>query len=404
MDTSLLTNAAPPAATEAPAYVLRESPFRALTPAMLDDWRRFETAQPSDSPAQDPEWIRGYFEEDLDHISTYLLYQGSELRGHASFLWREWPMKLHLGEVGIARLPLKRLRLLGETLNFPGDDGCYDLLFRSLAARQGHDALYFDQIPVESRLWSYLTTSALVERGFHRYQSDEPSLHPRLRFTGTFDEYLKKFNKSHRHHLRRKVSRFREEAPGEVRFVRYTRPEEVDPFLDAAVEVSKKTYQWNLHGRGLRATDRLRRRLHFAAGRGWFRSYLLYCGEAPYAFLVGYQWKGRYYTDEIGFDPVLAKRSPGTVLQMMVLEDMHAFDTPELIDFGSYDKYKEEFANDSYQHCAMYLFRRTPYLRALAAGDYACRRVTGLAARLLHRFDLKRGLKKAIRAVSVKGQ
>ena len=86
--------------------------------------------------------------------------------------------------------------------------------------------------------------------------------------------------------------------------------------------MSQKTYQWNLHERGLRATERFERRYRFAADHGWFRSYLLFCGETPCAFLGGYQWKGRYYIDEIGFDPAFTKHSPGTVLQMMAIQDM----------------------------------------------------------------------------------
>ena len=87
---------------------------------------------------------------------------------------------------------------------------------------------------------------------------------------------------------------------------------------------------------------------------------------------------------------------------MLVLEDMHSFDTPEFIDFGSYDKYKEEFANDNYYHCAMFLFRRNPYLRAVAAGDYVCRRSTQVLTRVLTRLKLKSRLKNMIRAISIR--
>ena len=231
-------------------YSLRQTRLTSAAQSVMNQWLQFEAQNPSDSPMQDPEWIAGYFSEDLDNISTYLLYESDSVCGSASFLLKDWPLKLHLGEIGIGQLPLRRLRLLGGTPNFPNDERSFDLLFNQLAAQEGYDALYFTQIPVDSALWNYLTTSPLIGRSFHRYVSEEPSLHPRLRFCESLEAYMKKFNKTHRHTLKRKVSRFREEAPGELRFVRYTRPDEASLFLDTAVEVSRKTYQWNLHQRG----------------------------------------------------------------------------------------------------------------------------------------------------------
>jgi CelD/BcsL family acetyltransferase involved in cellulose biosynthesis len=189
-----------------------------------------------------------------------------------------------------------------------------------------------------------------------------------------------------------------------VRLVRYTQPEEVTPFLHAAVQVSRKTYQWNLHQRGLRSTERFERRYRFAAEHGWFRSYLLFCGETPCAFLGGYQWRGRYYTDEIGFDPAFAKHSPGTVLQMMCIQDMFASEKPELIDFGSYDKYKEEFSNDNYTNCDMMLFRRRTYCGFARGAHYACRIITDGAVSALRGLNLKSRLKKKVRDRSVNAE
>jgi CelD/BcsL family acetyltransferase involved in cellulose biosynthesis len=400
-----MSNAASPAesAVHAPSIRLERVPLADAREPLLSDWRKFEAARTPDSPMQDPEWLRGYFLEDLDKIMSYLLYDRSgSVSGSASFLLKDWPLKLHLGEMTVAEMPLRRLRFLGGSPALPEDESLYDLLFRDLADNAGYDALHFAQISTESFLWKYLTTSRLVQKSFYRYQPDAPSLHPRLRFCASFEEYMKtNFSKTHRHTLRRKVSRFQEEAPGEVKLVRYTRPEEVAPFLQAAVQVSQKTYQWNLHQRGLRNTERFDRRYRFAADHGWFRSYVLFCGEVPCAFLGGYQWKGRYYTDEIGFDPAFTKHSPGTVLQMMMIQDMFAYEKPELIDFGSYDKYKEELSNDNYTHCDMILFRRRVYCRLVQTAHYGCRMITKAAVRTLQAMNLKSRLKKRVRERSV---
>ena len=59
----------------------------------------------------------------MDNITSYLLYDGMEsVCGSASFLLKDWPMKLHLGEVPIAELPLRRLRLLGGSPALPEEE------------------------------------------------------------------------------------------------------------------------------------------------------------------------------------------------------------------------------------------------------------------------------------------
>lgn len=371
--------------------------------ASLRAWKEFAEASPAEHPSQDPDWVRGYFKEDVPKISTYLVQDASgSVRGSASFLAKPWPLKLYLGELTVAEMPLRRLRLLGGAPAIPEDEKLYDLLFQDLATNASFDAIHLAQVRVDSAFWKYLASSRLIRRVFAVYQPESKSLHPRLRFGSSFEEYMKtNFSKTHRHTLRRKVSRFQEEAPGPVRLIRYTEPGEVAPFLEYAVKVSRQTYQWNLHQRGLRETARFERRYGFAAERGWFRSYVLFCGETPVAFLGGYQWRGRYYTDEIGFDPAYSKNSPGTVLQMMAIQDMFAFDKPELIDFGSYDRYKEEFSNDNYNHCDLILFRRRPYCFVTRELHRGCGLATRAAVRVLHALRLKGRIKKSVRERSI---
>jgi CelD/BcsL family acetyltransferase involved in cellulose biosynthesis len=248
-------------------------------------------------------------------------------------------------------------------------------------------------------------TSPLVREQFYRYKPDDPSPHLLLRFGASFDEYMKlNFSTTHRYTLRRKVTKFQEASLGPVKLVRYTRPGEVVPFMDAAVQVSRKTYQWNLHQRGLSSTEKFARRYRFAADHGWFRSYLLFCGETACAFLSGYQWKGRYYIDELGFDPTFTKHSPGTVMHLMAIQDMFDYQKPDFIDFQSYGKYKEELSTESYLHSDMMLLRRRPYCRFVQAADFACRLTTKAAGRALDGLRLKSRIKKKVRDRSLSAE
>ena len=226
--------------------------------------------------------------------------------------------------------------------------------------KSAFDAIYLEGVPVDSYLWNYLRTGTVVREHFRPYFPELPQPHLQLRFRGSFTDYMKKFSPKQRNTLHRKVKKIREGILGEMRFEQYTRPEQVLPFLELAVEVSKKTYQWKIHHRGLSATELLKQRLLFAAENGWMRCYLLFCGGTPCAFLVGYQCGGRFVLDELGFDPALSKYSPGTSLHLMVIEDLFNRNRPEVYDLGVYNGYKEVLSTESYLESTVFFFGEEP--------------------------------------------
>ena len=63
---------------------------------------------------------------------------------------------------------------------------------------------------------------------------------------------------------------------------------------------------------------------HAAAARlGAVDLNLLYCNDAPAAFMYGYHWQDTVYGLRRGFDPQFKHQGPGQILQKMVLEDGH---------------------------------------------------------------------------------
>ncbi len=346
----------------------------------------------------DPEWLQGYFDGQKDALYLYSLQARGRSHGFAPFVKTNWPMKWQVGDFTIARLPLTRLRLLGGTAAFPPDEVAYDLLFTELAnARYGCDVVHLEEIPLDSFLWRYLRTRALIRRLFLVYQPEAPSPHPLLRLQGSFEEYMGKFSSKHRKNLRRELKRVRDGSLGPARFVRIQQPEELASFLDHAVAVSRKTYQWTLHQQGLSETDTLRQRLQFAANHGWMRSYLLFCGDAPCAFVVGFQHNGRFLLHEIGFDPALAKYSVGTVLQLLIIEDLFTYNSPDILDFGDYGAYKEMWSTESYAQGRVLLFHRSAYTRFVRAGHFSAELTNRCISSLLDRWHLKSKLKQRVR-------
>jgi CelD/BcsL family acetyltransferase involved in cellulose biosynthesis len=380
------------------SYMLSSDVLGGSGESLTQLWQRFQETHSPDDPLQDPDWLKGFFEGQADNLRFYSLHRGGDLCGLVPFLRRDWPMALHLGPWRLAELPLRRLRLLGSTVNLPDEDAAYDLVFRELAKPgSGYDTVFLEDVPIDSYLWGYLHRSPLIRSSFLTYEPDRPSPRLLIRVEGTFDEYMGKFSGKHRKNLLREVKKLREGALGEMRLVRFESPGDAGVFLERAFELSRKTYQWSQYQRGLSATDLIAARVKFAASRGWLRSYLLQCGGRTCAFVLGFQHRGRFLLHEIGFDPELAKFSVGTVSLLLTLEDLFNDRSPSVVDFESYGKYKEALSTESYLQCKVYLFRPGVYARLLRSGHRGCAKANAFLSSLSERVNLKRRLRSRLR-------
>jgi hypothetical protein len=376
-------------------YRLERTVLDHANPLMLSQWDTFRRERRLTSWMHDPEWLRGYFEGQTNNLFVFSLYEADRLCGMAPFLLRDWPMSWYLGEKPAVTFPMKRLRLLGASVAFQEDELLYDRLFRELATSDvGYHALYFDGVPVDSFLWKYLQSSEEIRKHFVAYQPEPCQPNLLLRVEGTFEQYMGKFGSKQRNDLKRKIKRLRDSPLGPMRLIRYERPEEVAEFMEKAVKVSQKTYQWIQHQRGLWATELITQRLRFAAERGWIRCYLLVCGDRPCAFLTGYQCSGTLLLDEIGFDPELAKYSAGTVMQLQVVEDLFEHNSPAVFDLGPY---KEVLSTESYHAGKVFLMKRGIYPRFLQTGDQCFRSATNAVASALDRFGWKAKVRQMLR-------
>ena len=384
-------------------YELQSVSLASADQATLKLWESFCGRHLSTSHHQDPAWLSGFFARELSNVTAYFLRHSGELQGVAPFLLKDWPLNWYLGEMALARPPLRRLRFLGDTLNLPEEEAVYDILFAELAkSRRSFDAVHFEAIPLDSFLWKYLQSSPLIRRSFRMYVPEPPASHVELRFGASFDQYMKKFSAKSRSTLRRKIKRIRDGVIGPMRLVRYTDPRDVPAFLESAVAVSKKTYQWNLLQKGMSDTDLVAQRLAFAAEHGWLRCYMLFCNDVPCAFLSGFQNGGVYSLLDTGFDPDLSKYSVGMVLQLLAIEDLFAENTPRVYDFGTWGGWKQELSTDSYPEVKVLLFQPGAYTRMIQTGHRGTQIFTKAVGSLLERMNLKVRLKKLIRGMSEK--
>ena len=119
--------------------------------------------------------------------------------------------------------------------------------------------------------------------------------------------------------------------------------------------------------------------------------------------MIGYQYENCFFYIDVGYNPVWAKFSVGSVLQWEVMEDLYRRDdTPALFDFSTgYGTHKSRFGKESREEVNMLLLPTTLSNRALAATWRSVDGVLDLTSRTLDNFGLKQSVKKAIRGIKV---
>jgi hypothetical protein len=351
----------------------------------------------------EPAWLRAEQADHIDHLYMTLIEQGDELIGLIPFVLKDRPLKIFAGEIQIARLPLRRMSILGGMHLVPESDEVLDRFFLMVLEDDGlgFDAIWMETVADESFLDAYFRRSHALRDCFREYLVESSRPHHRVEFPPTFEAYMAKFKTKTRNTLRRGLRKLEKSSGEPVVAQRYSRLEEVEGFIHDAVPVSKQSYQWNLLKIGLRDEGALRLQLSTAAEHGWLRSYVLKVGSTPIAFMLGWQYNGRYDYVDVGFDQAWRKHSPGRVLQMMVFDDLYGEDTPASFEFGIHGEHKAAFGNQTYQARSVHLFRPGLYPRAATTLYRASDRASEAAVRVLDDLGVKRQIKKLLRRLSV---
>ena len=342
----------------------------------------------------DPEWLLEYFHDEPRQLEACVVEHEGAILGVAPFAVQPIPLKLRIGPLSLGAMGLRRLRLLGGAPNLPDETGALDALFREMLRRRDYDAIWIEALRADSFLWTYLRTSSLVRQHFHLYRARGPVARPYIALQGSFLEYMQRFSRKKRQNIAR--DRRRLQALGDVEVLRVSRVDQIDGFVAAATEISRTTYQFKRLGLGLRDGDALRRRLGLAAERGWLRAYLQSCGGKPCCFVVGYQFNGRYYYADVGYDPAWSAWGVGTMLLLHVVEDLFAQEPPETLDFGPGGEYKQHFANAWYTEVEALLFSRRAYPLTVAGMQRTCDGIGAAARRARDTFARLSGLRRKL--------
>ena len=223
------------------------------------------------------------------------------------------------------------------------------------------------------------------------------SVYPRyyLDLSAGYDEYKSKFSSKSLYNLRRQRRLFFEAIKVPAAVVAARTPEEVLAFYGRAREVSRGTYQERLLQAGLPEHEEFQRQMMALAGAGGVRGYLLPGADGRDAAYMYCIVQGRDVVCKyIGYDPALAKLSPGSTLLLMAIEDLFAEGAFTYFDFEEGGaQYKKQFST-AFAPCGnLLLLRNSPWNLA----GMCTHRFAGVASAFLSRTLERLGLKAALR-------
>ena len=305
-----------------------------------------------------------------------------------------------LGDWVLARFPMRIARLVGHAPQVSDEESVYEKLFTHISLQE-LDAIHLESVRPDTLLWRYLQDNPLIQKSFRFYSYEGPLPHWLIRLHGSFSDYMKRFSPKTRKNRLREIKILRE--VGDVKLIRVTEASEIDSFLEAAYGISHKTRQFKRFGWSIAARDPrlVKNELLRLARHGSLRSYLLTCSKVPCSFILGQQSGSRFHPVAAGVDPAWENYSVGTVLLLLVLEDLFKENSPDFYDLGTSAKHKEYLATDSYLEASVWLFRRRPYPVLASSLLGMCNLTSRVGGAALERFGLKRKVTRLIRRMDI---
>jgi hypothetical protein len=243
---------------------------------------------------------------------------------------------------------------------------------RSLSRREA-DVAYLSPLRIDSDLFKL----AKKMPGFlcrDHFSALQP--HFTVPIPKSSEEFYRSLGPKTRQELRRKQQKLEKDISGPIRIRCFREVAEFDQAIKEAEGVAKKSYLRGL-GVGFDVSPKTREILRVKAQKGWLRTYVLYAGDRSLAFWMGDLVEGTFGGNFTGYDPDIAKYSPGMYLMAKVIEDFCNAKQAEVtkIDFGPGGApYKASLGKSEGDDASVYIFSwslkgvELNLLKSLAAG------------------------------------
>jgi hypothetical protein len=345
---------------------------------------------------------------DPDFFSIHLRHRRGVVRPHVMVVYRSgrpdcmlvgWldqgPVTFKVGPFALCRCNARILRFVAG--GFLGNQswGNSRLLMREIIkSLQNQEALAveFSQLKVGSLLHILARTepSAFCRELFTPVQT-----HRYLALRATFDEYFRGLSLKSRKLFKVTARMLVRDFPGMVRFQSIRSEREVEDFARMADEISRKTYQRAV-GEGFVDNVEMREMLRTAAQNATLRACLLFVGERPIAFAIGFLSHKTLYGTFTGYDPEFKKYSPGLQSVMRLIEESFEPSGDLLrVDAGSGDlPYKRRLFDSSWKEHPVWIFAPSANGFSLHVLRVVSTLVHSFAMRLLEKSEYLRRVRK----------
>ncbi|MCG3200647.1 MAG: hypothetical protein NFCOHLIN_00507 [Gammaproteobacteria bacterium] len=276
-------------------------------------------------------------------------------------------LEFEVGGRVLHRHGLQVANILGSQPLLPDDHEAHATLWEAICRREdSRGGLLFRTLPTDSFTWRALHAHTGRDRLIHPL--DGVRRHHYVRLAPSLDACLRRMGRKHRRHLRERLAAFDEDATRGSRLMRVDSPHQVSLLLSLAARVSQRSWQHRELGPRISTARTETRRLTHLASRGVLRSYVLFAREVPCAFVIGYQYKDVFHYVETGYAEDYADLSPGTVLLLMIQQDLVCHRPARWLDFGSGDApYKARFGTHSTDCASLVVLPGTLFNRALTS-------------------------------------
>jgi hypothetical protein len=324
-----------------------------------DEWTGFWARQKRPDLGKHPRWLMDRSEIGGDGLAVGLIQGEEGLLGAAPFLVSKGSIPIRFGYRCFWEWELWKAEFAGDSLGLTGCSDRDRLLVRALLeACRSVNAVRFESIPTDSALYQLARSRDPLLRGWWTCFLTAPEPRRLVRIQGGFDAYLEKFDGRRRRKLHHEIRRLEQQCAGALRVSVITTVAELDAFVKAAKLISSVSWQGTVLGLLIHPESAQRLLLLRLAERGWLRCYLLSGGEQPIAFVIGRQAQGVFYYDQVAYDGAWSEWSPGKVLLLKILEDLHGSGRFDWLDFRHGDaEYKKQFSTESYDEGGLLLVR-----------------------------------------------
>ena len=357
----------------------------------------------------DPRWLAALAGEEQKSGRMYTLRDNTGLTGLATFIVHPSRLPLALGELTFFSRAVRRLDALAPPLVWAAADRerettmLSDLLACVREDMGPTEVVFLESVAEGTAMYDLITPPTGRVAGFHAMLNGNLYRHRLASIPETFDGYLKLLGSKTRADLRTNRKRFLAHVAQNCRTRCFRSAAEVPAFLDDALAISRKTYQYRLLSAGLRDRDVLERWYLRACELGWFRSYILYANDQPIAFQVGYVHGDCFHAHEIGYDPGWGQHHIGIFLHTEIVADLAASGgTIRAFDFGNSDSlHKERLSTGHRVEGYFYLIPDDLKGRLMAHAMRATQKVSSSLGAVLDRYGIRRKTRDFLRRLGV---